>query len=777
MPLQSNWILPDHPAISADLKALIGSDRIVGEALIRRGITQYEQARAFLNSDFYMPANPADLPDLEKAVERILKALRARERIGIWGDFDVDGQTSTTLLVSALRLAGARVEYHIPIRSEESHGITLPKLNEFIKKGIDLFITCDTGITALDAVLECRRLKVDMIITDHHTLGESLPEAFAVVNPQRLNPGHALSYLCGVGCAFELIRHLYTSLGRESQTNQFLDLVTLGTVADIALLKGDNRYLVQKGLQLLQTNPRPSLKAILSLADTNFARLTEEHIGFLLGPRMNAIGRLSDANPMVNFLMSNEPDEIAPFALRLEKWNNERKMLCDQVFKAALSQVESNRSLLDEPILVLDHPNWPAGIVGIVASRLVELYHRPCILLVTPQDGIARGSARSVEGINITQAIAAQKDLLVGFGGHAMAAGLAIQPDQLAAFRNAISRYIRNLKVDTNRPAPVRIDAWVPLQDITLNLVESISRLAPFGAGNPALTLAASDLIIRAKNVIGKTGEHLKLVVEDSSGTSAPVIWWQGAGSPLPEGKFNLAYTVRTSDYKGSPQLQIEWLDYQDAPEPSITLQESPLNVDWADYRLLPPPPDIWQQILVENPAIWAEGKVSSELNAVNRLNLQPNPFLVVWNIPPGPQEFKQALEAVHPARIVLLGNITASDQPVNFLRDLASMSLFAIHKKGGWFDINLAAAVSGHRPAAIIAGIKWLCAKGQISILQQPSLDRVQLVETGTPDPRLANVETELKIILRETDAYRQYYLRARPELILSGALKFIPT
>ena len=772
--IHSKWVLPIPVDIPTAIEDLIGGDRLVGAALVRRGLTDFNQARAFIDPSFYVPANPSDLPDLDKAVERILFALRHQQRIGIWGDFDVDGQTSTTLLVSALRLVGADVKYHIPVRAVESHGITLPRLQEFVHRGLDLVVTCDTGITAFDAAIECRRLGVDLIITDHHTPGEGLPEAFAVVNPQRLPPGRALSYLCGVGCAFQIIRRLYHELGQDSKTDQFLDLVAMGTVADVALLKGDNRYLVQKGLQQVRTNPRPALKAILSLAETQYTRLTEEHIGFVLGPRMNAIGRLSDANPMVEFLLADQPDYLANFALKLESLNNDRKLQCDQVFKAALSQVESNRSLLDDPILVLSHPEWPAGIVGIVASRLVELYQRPCILLVTPPEGPARGSARSVEGINITRAIAAQKELLIGFGGHPMAAGLSLQIDRISEFRKSLSRFVRDLNVDPGRAAAVQIDAFVPLQDISMPLVESISKLAPFGAGNDALILAASRLHISARSIIGKTGEHLKLVVEDSSGTATQVIWWQGAGSPMPEGEFNLAYRLSASDFKGSPQLQVEWIDYEDSPVQSITLSEVSTNLQWEDYRITAPSREIWENILAQKPAIWAEGRVPPGISTANRVGLQPNQLLVVWSIPPGPREFKQALDAVRPARILLLGHASTLDKPADFLRELSGMALFSVNKKGGWFEISRAAAACGQRTIAVRLGIKCLCANGQLQIIRNSDPDRFQLALSGSFTSDLDLIDSDLGLILKETDAYRQYYLRARPDLIISAAQKY---
>lgn len=769
----TRWIAPQQVNIPAGILDLTDGDRLIAGALVKRGINQASIGRGFLNPDSYSPAEAGNLPDLDKAAVRIRKAIEQGERIGIWGDFDVDGQTSTTLFVSALRRLNANVKFHIPVRATESHGINLPTLKNFFTLGIDLLISCDTGISAFDAAQACKEQGIDFIITDHHILPEQLPDVYAVVNPQRLPEGHALSYLCGVGCVYKVIEQVYRYSGCLSETESFLDLVALGTVADIALLKADNRYLVQKGLALIQNSPRPAIQSLLELSNSRHSRFNEEQIGFMIAPRMNALGRLSDANSIVPFLMEEDPQKIQSFALRLENLNGERKMLCDQVFKAAHDILDSNRSLLDDPVIVLAQPEWPTGVVGIVASRLVDLYHRPCILLANPPGEAARGSARSVDGLNITDAIASQKELLLGFGGHAMAAGLALPADNLPAFRRGLIKYIRQFLDILAKPAEIPIDTYLPLSEITPNLVERINTLSPFGAGNPPVILASQDVSIKSMSEIGKTHDHRKLIIEDPSGVTMDVIWWQGAGLPLPEGRFNLAYTVRTNDFKGRPGVQIEWIDGQEIEDHPIVIPNSSLiNIEILDYRNVEMTPELLQKILVDDPIVWNEGKKNSMIESFTRAQLTAHPGLVIWNPPPGGQVLKMAINIVKPQKIILLSNPTVTDDGTLMLQELAGMVRFTLHQKGGLFNLPLAAAHLGQREVAIRLGLDWLCAKGAISILEKPTIHDYQLMEPGIPDPSIQEIEKDIKKILQDTAAYRQHYQHCESRYLISSIM-----
>ena len=432
--------------LTSRLQSAIGGHPLVAQILAQRGCADAATARAFLDPSLYAPASSLELPDMARAVARLAQAIDQGETIGVWGDFDVDGQTATALLVSALRSLGARVIYHIPVRAEEGHGVNLPRLQQLIAQGIDLLLTCDTGVAAHEAVAFAHQQGIDVVITDHHELPAVLPAAYAVVNPKRLPPAHPLSALPGVGVAYKLIEELLGQLGRSDASRQYLDLAALGIVADLAVQTGDTRYLLQRGLAELRQTQRLGLQVMLRNAELSRENLSEEHIAFALAPRLNALGRLGDANPIVEFLTTADLSRASVLATQLEGLNAQRQLFTSQVFQAAMAQIERDPSLAEQAALVLAHPAWPAGVIGIVASQLVERFRRPTVLIAAPPGELARGSARSVEGCNITAAIAAQANLLAGYGGHPMAAGLTIAAEHIPEFRRRLSQTVQAMR-------------------------------------------------------------------------------------------------------------------------------------------------------------------------------------------------------------------------------------------------------------------------------------------------------------------------------------------
>ncbi len=497
-----HWLDPDPASAPPSLRQAIGGHPLVAQVLAQRGLVDVERARAFLDPAYYTPASPFDLPDMDRAVQRIQQAINLGQRIIVWGDFDVDGQTATTLLVQALHSLGADVGFHIPVRAEEGHGVNLSWLQRLIDEGAQLIVTCDTGIDAHEAVDYARHQGVDLVITDHHDLPPSLPSASAVVNPKRLPVGHHLSTLPGVGVAYKLAEAL------QPDASAHLDLVALGIVADVAVQTGDARYLLQRGLTSLRHPERLGLQTLLQLAQINPAWINEEHVGFEVGPRLNALGRLGDANLAVEFLTTDDVQRARVLATMLEGLNAERKRLTDQIFQGALAQIERDPALLEHAALVLAHPSWPAGVIGIVASRLAERLNRPVVLLAAPPGQLARGSARSVEGCNISAAIAAQSPLLASFGGHPMAAGLAIDPERIPEFRRKLSRSVAAELGDSAAEPTLAIDGQLPLSDLSLDLVADLERLAPFGPGNPRLVLVSPNHALLSHTTIGRHAEH-----------------------------------------------------------------------------------------------------------------------------------------------------------------------------------------------------------------------------------------------------------------------------
>lgn len=755
------WLEPDPISISPAFSQAAGGHPLVAQVLAQRGMVDPDRARAFLDPARYSPASPLELPGMAQAVERIQRASKAGQRIAVWGDFDVDGQTATTLLVQTLRSLHADVVFHIPVRAEEGHGVNLPWLQRLIDQGAQLVVTCDTGIDAHEAVDYARQRGVDLVITDHHDLPAVLPAASAVVNPKLLPAGHPLSTLPGVGVAYKLAEALLPD------ASQHLDLVALGIVADVAVQTGDARYLLQRGLSGLRNTQRMGLQAMLQLAQVNPAWLNEEHIGFELGPRLNALGRLSDANLAVEFLTTGDPQRSQVLATMLEGLNAERKRLTAQIFQGALAQIERDPTLLEYAALVLAHPRWPAGVIGIVASRLAERFNRPVVLLAAPPGELARGSARSVDGCNISAALAAQRDLLAGFGGHPMAAGLSIDPERIPTLRRKLSISVAE-QLGASAAEPVlTIDGHLPLADLSLDLVADLERLAPFGAGNPRLVLVSPHHTLVGDATIGRTREHRRLTVEDQFGARAELLWWQGVGWPLPEGRFDLAYTARASTWRGQRSVQIEWVDARPILDAPIVVQ--PARPAIVDHRRAPQPRTLLEPLRGQpDIQVWCEGEARRALAGQDRSELAPADTLVIWTMPPRRSELQAALNQVKPKQVVLFADDPGMDQVEAFLQRLAGLAKTALRSNDGLVRVQRLAAATAQRADAVRTGLRWLAVRGHVLITAEEG-DAVRLEPgAGSVSADLPAVTARLRDLLAETAAFRRYYAQADANTLL---------
>ncbi len=759
----TRWIDPPHvdvsPLTSLNLHPLIA------QTLVRRGIRTPESARAFLHPD-ETPSTP--FPNIEPAVDRIRGAIRKKEMVCVWGDFDVDGQTATTLLVQVLRRLGADVVYYIPVRGKESHGVHIDSLTPIIGNGAKLIVTCDTGVTAYDAIDFANSRGVDVVVTDHHDVGERLPAAKAIINPKLLPQEHPLKNLAGVGVAYKLAEALldsrYSKLESPLSNIELLDLVALGLIADVALLQGETRALAQKGIQRLRETNRLGLKVMAELSNTNLESLTEETIGFTFAPRLNALGRLSDANPAVELLTTNDSARARVLAAQIEGLNAQRRLLTSQVTEAAEAQLREHPELLTEPAIVLSHPNWPGGVVGIVANRLVDRYHKPTLLLTESEDGILRGSARSIEGLHITEAISTQKETLLNFGGHPMAAGVSLQKENLASFRRGLGKAIEKQLGETIREEPtMTIDAWIGLEEVDLKLADAVEMLAPFGAGNPKLMLASRSVTLKSVTEIGKTKEHRRLTVENDNGDIQSILWWGGAGEELPEigSKIDIAFSMRASTFRGEKQVALHFEDYHVVEERLAEIRPASLEIR-----------DLRQQPVTSNFApstlIWAEG--ADKTKGESRLELRPADELAIYTTPPSSAELRAALEIVKPRIVYLLAISPSKEKTDEFLSRLAGMAKFAMNNKGGKVSVPELAVTTAQRESAVRIGLEWLAAGGHITII--PEGEAVVLSNGNGEGNQYLQKELYVAVrgILEETAAYREYVARANAEAVFAS-------
>lgn len=771
------WVPSPEIHLPPEILQAAGGDPLTASILLRRGLDNPDAIRGFLDPDQYTPASPYELPGMDRAVNRILRAVRDREMILIWGDFDADGQTSTTILYQTLQAIGGQALYHIPLRETEGHGMKPDFLAPYLSAGIQLIVTCDTGISESAAVALAVQSGADVIVTDHHELPERLPEnAVAVIDPRMLAEGHPLGSLPGCGVAWELSCALLKQYGNPIAPDSLLDLAALGIVADLAELRGDTRYLLQRGLVELRQNRRPGLAQLLTLLELNPETIQEEEIAFYLAPRLNALGRLADASLAVDFFTTHDLARAAYLAQELDGLNTRRKLLTDQVTQAALAQINQHPDGLERSILIVDHPDWPSGVLGIVASQLVGRYGKPAIVFQSQPGGLARGSARSVAGIHITEAIASQRDLLTGFGGHPMAAGLSLPTDRLPEFRQRMHFTVAAQSAHLSPETRLVIDAVLPLNQLSLETAERLNRLSPFGPGNPAPVLLAPTVQVISNTVIGKYKEHLRLQIQDEKDAGLDAIWWQAAGQSVPEGWVQLAYSLRVNTFRGNRQLQLEWMDSQpvgDAGHPA-EIRRSPnehtfcaqrcsgAEVQIIDARRLTDEAIVSAQLFrgERQTLLFAEAEWHAKWQGRDRTELESAATLVMGTFPPGGEELTQITRQVKPDRVVLIGRDPGLETVDSFLRRLMGILKFHTHQEEKPFSLAKLGAAMASRECSVQLGLQYLSDQGELRLKPaEPGMIRFEWAQLR-PSIHVRAAATRLERNLAETAAFRRHLL-----------------
>ncbi|MEI8130782.1 MAG: single-stranded-DNA-specific exonuclease RecJ [Leptolinea sp.] len=774
---QREWHIQPILDAPAELLASVNQNGIAANYLIQRGITSPQQVSRYLEPDPKNLTDPFDLPDMKPAVNRILQALESGEVIGIWGDFDVDGQTSTAILVECLTRLGGKAHHYLPVREKESHGIAIPSLQVFLQKGIQLLISCDTGISAHAAVQYANAHQVDVIITDHHTLPEDLPPALACINPRRLPDEHPLATLSGSATAFELMLAVCRKKNLEEIALQSIDLAALGLIADMAPLQKDARLITQLGLQRLTQKPRAWIQALMTAANLKSIVMDEQTVGYLIAPRLNSFGRLGDANPLVCFLMDSDLSELPGIAQKLEQLNADRRWLSNQVGQSAMEQYNHQPDVWNDPIIVLANPTWPGGVLGLAANRLVSEFNRPTILFNESTDGVLSGSARSVAKINITEAITASGHLLNGFGGHPMAAGMSLSAENLPEFRRSLNNWAKEKGLATIAPPALEIDTEIAISSITANLFTELNRLSPFGNGNPSLIFCMRSVQIVSSKSMGRSKEHYKFILEDQVGKSIPAVWWGADIEHVPSGRFDLAFSLRENKYLGKSTLQAEWIDFQPVEDAEIRLTPS-TGFQIEDLRRsVNPLKEAKNNYIGLNYLVFQEPPVLSQEDSAGRLQLSPVENLIMASIPSSTSILEKAIQSTHPKKVILAFDAPATLSPQGFLKHLSGLIQYAISNRNGLANMNHLAQAVNARVETISAGIAWLVSAGKIKIIARDQ-DLIEFSIENHPEDSASKSEAENKIayLLKETAAYQKSVYSLPEEDInnlLSGFLK----
>ncbi|MBE3569881.1 MAG: single-stranded-DNA-specific exonuclease RecJ [Bacillales bacterium] len=557
---KTRWIVRKHLSDKTvrTLSNELAISPLLAELLVNRGITEVESARCFLFDKGESFLDPFLLKDMDKAVRRIKEAIQNEENILVYGDYDADGVTSTSIMVSVLRDLGAKVDFYIPNRFTEGYG---PNENAFRlakSRGVHLIITVDTGIAAVKEVALAKELGMDVIITDHHEPGPVIPKAFAVIHPKHPEGNYPFPYLAGVGVAFKTAHALYGELPEN-----LLDLAAIGTVADLVPLLGENRSLVKAGLKKLQQTSRLGIQAICRLNGVSLEEINEDTIGYMIAPRLNAAGRLDSAYPAVDLLLAEDQETARSIAEEINRMNADRQQMVNEMTKEAVEIVETSYPPDQNPVLVIGKEGWNPGVIGIAASRLVEKYYRPVIILSFDwESGLAKGSARSIQGFNLFGSLSECRDLLPHFGGHTMAAGMTMKIEDVDRLRSRMIKLTREQLNEEDFIPQTEVDMTIKLEDAELSIIEELQLLAPFGTGNPKPTFLLENMAFRNMRKIGADQSHLKMQLASGDASLDAIGFGMGemADHIAPQSKVSVIGELGINEWNHikKPQIMLE---------------------------------------------------------------------------------------------------------------------------------------------------------------------------------------------------------------------------
>ena len=591
---QHRWqIAPSNPSQAATLAAGItlmpneATSPLLAQVLMNRGIETLEQAELFIHPETAeLPSPLTEFPDLEISLDLLVDAIEQKSKIAICGDYDADGMTSTALLLRALSALGADVDYAIPSRMSDGYGINRRIVEEFHAEGVKLIITVDNGISAVDAITRAVELGLLIIITDHHDLPQVLPPANAILNPKLIAESSVYRSIAGVGVAYLLALELSARLNKPSLSDELLELFTLGTIADLAPLTGINRRLVKQGLQLLPNSKVTGIQALIEMSGTQGGTAAKntamkpEDIGFRLGPRINAIGRIDDPQIIINLLTTDDMSVALARAIQCEQVNKQRQDMCASIEQEAIDLIENgNYDIKQNRVLVIVHPGWHHGVIGIVASRLVERYGVPVFIGTNEDEHHIRGSARSIPEFNVFDALNYCRDLLGKYGGHRAAGGFSMPTENLAQVQQRLSEFAHQCLEIEHLKYLVKIDAEAGLEAINMSLYEQIDAIHPCGMENPDPVFWTANVRVIEQKIVGKG--HLKFTVDTPEfprGIKA-IAWRFGDYFPLPK-HLDIAYKLKENNWRDSRSIELEVISVR-LPASAQTYQFNYQNRDY----------------------------------------------------------------------------------------------------------------------------------------------------------------------------------------------------
>ena len=650
-------------------------DEIVAKILCGRGYDSANKVKDFFLED-YTCLQTEDIEKINKAVQKIRQAIENRSKICVYGDYDVDGVTSTAILVECLRELNADCIYHVPDRFTEGYGMNKEVIRSLAAKKVKLIVTCDCGISNREEATLANQLGMEVIVTDHHSIPEQLPEAYCIINPKLWDEKHKARNVSGAVVAYYLARALLESYGEIKKAEEFMDLLTLSIVADVVPLKDENRYLLKKGLLLLANSSRPGIKSLLEIATNYGAQIDEEFIGFQIAPRINASGRMNSAAKAVEMLLTGDKNEAEQLAQELNNFNISRKEVEAEIVKSAEEIISVKFE--GKNLIVLFDENWHHGVIGIAAGRICEKFNKPAILMGLKEDGqTVVGSARAPEGVSIYNILKECEESLSKFGGHSAAAGLSLNLRDLKGFIQKIESVAKWYEINDTKT--VNIDLELKFEEIDDRLITSLNRLAPFGEGFPKPIFLSKGVKIISNQPIKNIGR--RITFSDDS-TSLSGIYWSDAGFEKLSNNVDIIYTVQESCFRGQKEIKLNILHILEASSSKAAAKFISKHIEVVDLR------DKYiinnNQLHDKNRVVFYEGiNKSFEFKVYNRFEIEKAQNLILLSIPPSLEVLVQILKKVEPEKIELIFDDDINSSMV-IIQKALGITKYVVNKKEG---------------------------------------------------------------------------------------------
>lgn len=693
---KKRWTIdrPDEETVKLLMSAL-NLPSVHAKILVSRGFKDVETVKSFLHMNNDSLHDPFLLFDMEKSVERIRRAIEANEKITVYGDYDADGVTSVTVLTTALEILGANVDFAIPNRFEHGYGPNVDLFQKLHETGTSLLITVDNGISGLEAVAYANSVSMDVIITDHHEIGPTLPDAFSIIHPRHPEGNYPFGELAGVGVAFKLASALLGEVPED-----LYEIAAIGTVADLVPLKDENRFIVKEGIKRMRKSIRPGIQALVRVSSTEQQSLTEESLGFMIGPRLNAPGRLGSADDAVHLLKAEGQREASALAERLDSLNKERQAIVSTIAQEAEQAVIDMYGDNIPEVLVVGGEGWNPGVVGIVSSRLTEKYYRPSIVLcVDNETGIAKGSGRSIAGFDLFKELSKNADILPHFGGHEMAAGMSLSVNDVVALRSRLNAQAKEVLTEEMLIPQLRIDVPLTIGEIDVDVLESMEQLRPFGMSFEKPVFMIENLSSTSIRKIGAAKNHLKMELSDGTDSLDVIGFGDGelADAISPGAKLSITGDLQVNEWNGrkKPQMLLEDL-----------LSDQRQLFDLRGIR----EPGRWTQLLPEKGTVYVAFQQSTIdhfstlldgvlIHHVGHADIPDTDFIVLLDVPETEQQLKELIASVNPKRIYAHFYVSES----KYFEGVPSREHFGWYysflKKRGSFDLrNQVQQLSKHK-------------------------------------------------------------------------------